>query len=1049
MLVASGVRLDAAPGDVKWTMPNSKATAPALVVIGKEGDVFIRTGDGKVHAVDSATSKDKWVFTGGGPCAYLVHSPDGTLFVDSSATNLSALDGATGVEKWRFQSDSAIYTRPALGHNGRLYFGTSDTNLCVVDAAAGQQIAAFPMDDLPREFSTPTIGNDGTVYLCTARSNVCAIDGITGTTRWRCPLGTAPISGPALGVDGTVYAATENFRLYALKGADGAVRWSHAFQKRVFAPVVAADGTLYVVEDLTGLHALDPATGTNKWSCPRNNIGPGTPILAADGTLYAGSSYRWMVAISAASGQMLWERRFDEPCVGDALALGLDGTVYASGWNYLYALEGTAPLASAPWAKAGGDAWNRSAQVVAGAPDLLIQTADQAVPEQGAVMAGVVFSGQGMTYRWFLNDAPLAVELDRSYLALTNFSPAQAGQYRVVASNAFGETASEPIRISLGYTIATHINGPGEIHLAPALSLYPAGSQVEVQAVPTNGVFRGWSGALTGTNNPAVLTVTSNLELTATYEFLPGQLIWEWIPLGSVRSAPVIGPDGTAYLSSASVKMCALNPLNGQVRWEYAAGGQVSEYAALGDNGLLYFGAADKQVHAVDASTGQKQWTYLTGGTVSLAPAIGPDGTVYAASADRNLYALDGSTGEVKWQYQTGDGPGCSPIVGADGTVFLARKTGTAYYVCALDPGTGTERWSSSRFGTLRDALMVGADGTVFCASSGNKTVYALAAVSGQILWQSQLGGSIGVGSMVIGGDGTIFAGCSDKKLYALDPASGQTKWTCPSGGGSGGPGPLALAADGTVYVTTDVELIALEGESHQLKWRYRLPFTTGGVAVTPTGALLLSSGVVVSAIQGTAPLAATPWPKFRADNQNTGRISTGSTTNHAPTLAPIGSQTIQAGSLLTVTNAATDPDLPAQRLTFSLMSGPAGMIIDAVTGVLTWTPDASLANTTATGWVEVTDNGIPNLSVSRSFEVSVLPPAQPELRLMARAQGAGLQLVWDGAAGPQFVLERSPSLSAPIWTPVTEGIAEQDGQRVFSDPGQGQQAYYRLRVGP
>ena len=58
-----------------------------------------------------------------------------------------------------------------------------------------------------------------------------------------------------------------------------------------------------------------------------------------------------------------------------------------------------------------------------------------------------------------------------------------------------------------------------------------------------------------------------------------------------------------------------------------------------------------------------------------------------------------------------------------------------------------------------------------------------------------------------------------------------------------------------------------------------------------------------------------------------------------APVLAAIGPQTVAEETLLTFTATATDSDLPAQPLTFSLADAPAGASIDPASGVFTWTP--------------------------------------------------------------------------------------------------------------
>lgn len=65
---------------------------------------------------------------------------------------------------------------------------------------------------------------------------------------------------------------------------------------------------------------------------------------------------------------------------------------------------------------------------------------------------------------------------------------------------------------------------------------------------------------------------------------------------------------------------------------------------------------------------------------------------------------------------------------------------------------------------------------------------------------------------------------------------------------------------------------------------------------------------------------------------------------NVAPVLDPIGDQEVDELDTLTFTATATDADIPAQTLTFSLEDGtagevPTGAAIDPASGVFTWTP--------------------------------------------------------------------------------------------------------------
>ncbi len=98
---------------------------------------------------------------------------------------------------------------------------------------------------------------------------------------------------------------------------------------------------------------------------------------------------------------------------------------------------------------------------------------------------------------------------------------------------------------------------------------------------------------------------------------------------------------------------------------------------------------------------------------------------------------------------------------------------------------------------------------------------------------------------------------------------------------------------------------------------------------------------------------------------------------NVAPTLSLSGNTfTIDENTPLTgLQGSATDPDIPANTLTFSLSGAPSGMTINAATGVVSWTPTEAQGgnpNTVYNFSVVVTDNGTPNLSDSKPVSVTV-----------------------------------------------------------------------------
>ena len=93
---------------------------------------------------------------------------------------------------------------------------------------------------------------------------------------------------------------------------------------------------------------------------------------------------------------------------------------------------------------------------------------------------------------------------------------------------------------------------------------------------------------------------------------------------------------------------------------------------------------------------------------------------------------------------------------------------------------------------------------------------------------------------------------------------------------------------------------------------------------------------------------------------------------NQAPALAAIGDRTVDEQTLLTFTASASDSDLPANGLLFSLAGGPAGASIDPNSGVFTWTPAETQGPNSYTFSVVVTDDGTPVLNDSESITVTV-----------------------------------------------------------------------------
>ena len=106
---------------------------------------------------------------------------------------------------------------------------------------------------------------------------------------------------------------------------------------------------------------------------------------------------------------------------------------------------------------------------------------------------------------------------------------------------------------------------------------------------------------------------------------------------------------------------------------------------------------------------------------------------------------------------------------------------------------------------------------------------------------------------------------------------------------------------------------------------------------------------------------------------------------NTAPKLTGVPDQAveIQTGGTVTFTVGATDDDVPANTLTFSLQGTvPGGATIDSVTGAFSWTPPGNVASTNVIT-IRVTDNGVPALFDEKDATIYVTPTnATPVLSL-------------------------------------------------------------------
>lgn len=231
----------------------------------------------------------------------------------------------------------------------------------------------------------------------------------------------------------------------------------------------------------------------------------------------------------------------------------------------------------------------------------------------------------------------------------------------------------------------------------------------------------------------------------------------------------------------------------------------------------------------------------------------------------------------------------------------------------------------------------------------------------------------------------------------------------------------------------------------------------TTGIPLTPTFSLTnfpavasvvpwLTSPDVSLAVQSSVPVSG---GAFSYTLPGLSVVTFVAQTNFPPTFTSIAPQTINPGATLNLTNTASDADLPAQSLTFTLLTAPTNAtltVLNSTNARFTWRPLISQAASTNSIQVKVTDNCTPNLSATNNFVITVNPASQPALSSIT-VGSSQVSLSATGLIGPDYTLLTSTNLVS--WQCFfTTNPAAMPVQ--FADTNRSDAArFYRLLLGP
>jgi len=339
------------------------------------------------------------------------------------------------------------------------------------------------------------------------------------------------------------------------------------------------------------------------------------------------------------------------------------------------------------------------------------------------------------------------------------------------------------------------------------LGLSVSGSALAQSSLPTSTwpLFRH-DAQLTGranTNGPSTPHVNWVLELGA------GQL-----------GAPVIGADGTIFVSGEVDNNVYAIDASGKLKWRFASSSPFLASPVVGNNGTIYLGDTSGLFYAIKPD-GREDWKIRLGGGVRFSANIGNAGTIFVVADDGMLYSIT-PDGEIKWQQSLKSTPLAAPAIDPDRTIY----TVAGEYIAAFTLN-GALRWRTSfaDMGSL-DGVVFDNNGKVIITSQSLPIVRAVSAMSGIPAWTFSYLPAWGNPSLLalLPDGGVFFATSIGSHLFALNP-DGTQRWIYNDRTAELRKAPV-LDVSNNIYVTNDS--LGLISFSPRGDVRWKLPEVRG-----------------------------------------------------------------------------------------------------------------------------------------------------------------------------------------------------------------------------
>ena len=292
----------------------------SAAALGKDGTIYIPSGDAKIHAVDSKghllwefdvlNNRPAGTFSNS-PCFWwegnVVIGPDGYIYVCNDDFFVYCLD-LDGEIRWAYRTGFFIWSAPAFDDGHQVFVSSFDMKLYSFDRRDGRLLWVRNLRN--PLVAMPAVGDDGTIYQGTMNGSVFALEPEKGKVLWEAQTGGHIYASAALSSDRKVYVTSADGSLYAMNADDGRVLWTYYTGEAVrSSPVLGPDPEgkepylIYFGGGNGQLYCIDP-DGKRRWSYDtlvnaKGNVNyPNINASPAPGRLG--------IAAASANGDVIW-----------------------------------------------------------------------------------------------------------------------------------------------------------------------------------------------------------------------------------------------------------------------------------------------------------------------------------------------------------------------------------------------------------------------------------------------------------------------------------------------------------------------------------------------------------------------------------------------------------------------------------------------------------------------------------------------------------------------------------------------------------------------